>query len=213
MSKNTRNRILLTAIAALLLVAVAVGGTMAYLQATSNEVTNTFKPTGLSIDLNEHDYDPNSNTLDTNATPVKANDDYKVVPGVDIPKDPYVTFSSDVACYVFITVKETNWPEKDDGTRLMDYAILSDWTKLENGVYYQLFTDATDKVLDAAITDKKLSILVGDKVTVSTDITLTEMAAIKAANPTLEFDAFIIQQAGFADAAAAWTAAKTSVNP
>lgn len=44
MSKNTRNRILLTAVAALLLVAVAVGGTVAYLNATSNAVVNTFTP-------------------------------------------------------------------------------------------------------------------------------------------------------------------------
>lgn len=211
MSKNTRTRILLVAVAALLLVCVAVGGTIAYLQATSNEVVNTFKPTGLTIDINEHDYLPESNTLDTAANPVKANADYKVVPGVAIPKDPYISFTSDVSCYVFVTVKQENW------NSALTYDLLEAWgdpiATTDDGakVYAQLFTDENDGIIDAALTVDKLKILEGDKINVSAD--LSDMTGITANNPKLTFDAYIIQAQGFDSATAAWNVAKNSQNP
>ena len=53
MSKNTRTRILLTAVAALLLVAMTVGGTLAWLQDTSDTVENTFTASNIDVELDE----------------------------------------------------------------------------------------------------------------------------------------------------------------
>lgn len=203
-------KILALSLAAVLLVAVAVGGTMAYLQATSKEVTNTFLPTTLSVDINEHDYDPETNTLNTTVT--KENSDYKVVPGVDIPKDPYVTFSSDVSCYVFVTVAQENWNAN------LTYEIDPAWKAVSGvtGVYYQEFVDDTTKTDDFPMTvtaDAPLYVLKDNKVVVNNALDLAGMATIKEKAPKLTFDAFIIQKAGFDTPAAAWAVAKDSVNP
>ena len=189
MSKNTRNRILLTAIAALLLVAVAVGGTMAYLQATSGTVENTFTPSGLSIKLEEHDYDPDTNTVGTAI--VSENKNYKVVPGVNMPKDPFITFTSDVDCYVFVKVTEANWDIEG-----LDYAMNGAWQSVDGyeNVYYQVFNDVTT---DKTYTDQKLEVLLNNQITVNADIDLDDMATIKTKAPKLTFDAYIIQYAGF----------------
>lgn len=50
--KNMK-KILVLALAALLLVAVSVAGTVAYLTAKTDPVTNTFKPSTLSVTLSE----------------------------------------------------------------------------------------------------------------------------------------------------------------
>lgn len=173
MSKNTRNRILLTALAALLLVAVAVGGTMAWLVDKTDNVVNTFTTSNIDIDLDEE----------------QKNREFKMVPGATIEKRPFVTVKAgSEACYLFVKVEATNtsnYIEYDVDTGI--------WTKLNDvdNVWY--------KQLDATNTDTNYDILLNDSVTVLTSVTNTDMDAAKANPPKLTFTAYACQVANLTD--------------
>lgn len=197
MSKNTRNRILLTAVAALLLVVMTVGGTVAYLTAKSQEVKNTFKPSAITVDINEHVYDPATGDVTTAVT--KTNNNYQFIPGFDMEKDPYVTVTNDVDCYVFLThTKPANWPEW--ATYTID---TSEWTELEAGVWY--------KEVAANATDKEFNVITGQTITVPTTVTATELNALYSNGTAVElelvFNAYACQKLPFTSAAEAWATA------
>ena len=115
MSKNTRNRILLTALAALLLVTLTIGGTMAWLTATSGPVTNTFTTSNVNVEISE------------------TTSDYKMVPGATISKDPTVKLldgSEDAWVFVKVTT------ENNLDTYIENYAPNSEnWYSCGGGVY------------------------------------------------------------------------------
>lgn len=171
-------------LALVLVFAVAVGGVVAWLTATTGPVKNTFTVGDINIKLKET----------TTA--------YKMVPGNDIKKDPKVTVVGDSEdCYLFVKVKESaNFGD------FMTYAMAEGWTALSDvpGVYY--------RVVKAADTVKEFSVLAGDKVTVGTDVTKGALNALTADTyPTLTFTAYAVQlHNGAANdwtAADAWTAA------
>lgn len=129
MSKNTRNRILLTAVAALMMVAVAVGGTLAWLQDNTDPVVNTFTPSTIGVELEE--------TKQWNGTDLGTDDwEAKFIPGVNLTKDPTVTVTTDVDAYVYVMVKvEGAWP-----TAGVSYEIADGWTALGDAypnIYYR----------------------------------------------------------------------------
>lgn len=74
----------------MLVVGCAVGGTIAWLTATTEPVVNTFTYGKIKIELTE-----------TTGT------EYKIIPGVNISKDPKVTVKADSeACWLFVKVAE-----------------------------------------------------------------------------------------------------------
>lgn len=168
MSKNTRNRILLTALAALLLVVVAVGGTVAYLKAQTTTVTNTFTTSSIGVELKE------------------TTTSYQMIPGGDISKDPKVTVTnSDTDAYVFVKIeKSTNFDN------FMEYTIADGWTAVDvegETVYY--------REVSKTATTKTFSVLQDDKVSVKTNVTKEQMAALTdTTKPTLSFTAYVIQK-------------------
>lgn len=181
MSKNTRNRILLTALAALLLVVVAVGGTVAYLQASTSTITNTFTSSKVGVTLTE-----------------TTGESYQVIPGVDITKDPKVTIDADVEAYVFVKVEKTGtWPSA------VTYAIADGWTELTSGsgIYYREYNPNATPVQA-----KSFEVIKGNKITVPNTLTNTDLQSSNFSNPQLKFTAYAIQKAGFSTPAAAWTA-------
>ena len=194
MSKNTRTRILLTAVAALLLVTMTIGGTLAWLQASSNEVTNTFKGSSLAIAMKEsplktgEDYD--GKTIDTTAEDVTAETNYKMVPGVTLQKDPYaiVTKGSE-PCYVFVVVTKSN----NFDTFMTEEYNDADWTQVtgyENVWVYNTEVDALNATEDVNTS----SILAAEAITVKTDVDAALMSALtEATYPTLTFKAYAIQ--------------------
>lgn len=168
MSKNTRNRILLTALAALLLVVVAVGGTVAYLKASTNTITNTFTTSTIGVELAE-----------TTTT-------YQMIPGGTISKDPKVTVTNpDTAAYVFVKIEQsTNF------NTFMTYEIADGWTAVtvENETVYY-------REVSKTATTKTFSVLKGDKVSVKSDVTKEQMSALtEGTKPTLSFTAYVIQK-------------------
>lgn len=101
-------KIMAALLAVILLIGIGVGGTLAWLTATSGTVTNTFTVGDINITLLEYPFKENSTTeLDENvAKAVNAISTYKVVPGGEQPKKPFVTVEANSEnCYVYVMVQ------------------------------------------------------------------------------------------------------------
>ena len=193
--RELSGKLVVAMLAVTLLIGCAIGGTVAWLTAKTTAVVNTFTYGDINIELAE-----------------TTGDNYKIIPGVDISKDPKVTVKKDSeACYLFVKITEENWPtftETDGRTKKVSYGIPTDWKPLagETGVYY--------REVDAATANAGVSyyILKGDEtyphgvVTVSENLTKEDIKNI-ATDPTLTFTAYAVQKDGFDTAAAAWAEA------
>ena len=179
---------LIVALAVMLVVGCAVGGTLAWLTDTTGPVVNTFTVGNIDIDLAE------------------TTTDFKMVPGATISKDPEVTVKAgSEACWLFVKVTESD--NLDD---FISYTIANGWTELTGvtGVYYREVGD-----LSAATTNEVYSVLTSDQVTVKNSVTKDMMDAItnqSATAPTLTFKAYAVQKAGFDTAADAWAEVPTA---
>ena len=189
---------LTTVLAIVLVVALSVAGTYAYLTAQTDQVKNTFTAAGLasefSLDESKANQQPDgSYTLDV-GTRVQENA-YSVVPKVTLDKDPtvHVTLEKNVGAYVFLAV------DNNLGNGLTA-TIDSTWTALNTtytdakGVvwtmyYKQLEGSATPAQVDINVLADQ-QILVGD--TVAEDC------------GNITFNAYLTQSAGFTDALNAW---------
>lgn len=188
-------------LALVLALGCAVGGTIAWLTANTDPVVNTFTYGDINIELYEHKYDAATNTLNT-AVEVKGVNNYKIVPGKDLPKDPTVKVLADSeACWLFVKVEATG----DFANGKVSYAIAdgtNGWTKLTgvtgvDNVYY--------REVDASTDAQVFQVLKGNQVTVDKDLTKTEINDIIAKNqPKLTFTAYAVQKDGNATAELAW---------
>lgn len=193
---KTARKALMLILCAALLVSATVMGTLAYLTAESDVVTNTFTVGNIRILLKEDKLNDDG-SLDTN-TPVTANE-YKFVPGDTLNKRPYVTVEANSeACYLFVTVTENNNTISGLNGKVIAWDVdeASGWTELQNGVWYRT-VDAEDAAAGATY-----DILLNDEVTVNTGVTKAMVDTINAntTKPTLTFDAYAIQSANLSDA-------------
>lgn len=170
-------------LALVLVIGCAVGGTVAWLTAQTDSVVNTFTYGDIKIDLTETK--PENNQA-------------KIIPGVNIDKNPTVTVKKDSeACWLFVKVKK----EGTFVTNKVTYFIADGWKKL-NGtdipadVYYREVNAVTDDISFAVLKDNKIN--------VSENLTKEEIKDIKD-KPTLTFTAYAVQKDGIADAGTAWT--------
>lgn len=176
---------------------VVAGGTLAWLTQTTTPVVNTFTYGDINIELGE-----------------TTGEDYKIIPGVDIAKDPKVTVKANSeACWLFVKVEENNWPDFKDGTaRKVDYAIATGWTQgdgtnIPKSVYYRevAATEATAQEFYVLAGKGTTGDLVNGVVTVSENLTKTEVNSIaEGIQPKLTFTAYAVQKDGIDDAATAW---------
>lgn len=156
----------------------ALGGTVAWLVAESGPVTNTFTYGDINIALTE-----------------TTGEDYKIIPGVDIAKDPKVTVEADSeACWLFVKVEEVGTFVADKVT----YSVANGWTALDGqpGVYY--------REVGAVTADTGFYVLKDNVVKVSDTLTKEDIEDITA-RPTLTFTAYAVQKDGIADAVTAWS--------
>lgn len=200
----------------MMLMIVTVGGTVAWLTATSQEVTNVFTTSDITIELKEHDL-----TLDENGKQVlgsewthTGNNDYKMIPGIELPKDPTVTVKAgSEAAWLFVKITEDggdvtvgtgNNAKTYTFDNFLSYGIADGWTELTpgSGIYWREVADLSA----TGAQDASFKVLANDKVIVSENITKEMMNAVKTNNkqPTLNFIAYAIQKEGSDDAAAAW---------
>lgn len=139
-----------------MVVGSVVGGTIAWLTAKTAEVKNVFTTGGIDIELKEHRYNPDNDIL-TDEETTKGVDNYKMIPGWVIPKDPWVEVEENSEdCYVFIKVEETGVSFVPEGETMpmvysfddyLVYKIAEEWEKLEGeeGVYYKVIEGANAK--------------------------------------------------------------------
>lgn len=165
-------------LALVLVLGCALGGTVAWLVAKSDPVVNTFTYGDININLEE-----------------TTGSSYKIIPGVDIAKDPKVTVEADSeACWLFVKVEETG--TFVDGK--VTYSVADGWTALtgQPGVYY--------REVGAVTADTDFYVLKDNVVKVSDTLTKEHIKDIPT-GPTLTFTAYAVQKDGIADAATAWS--------
>lgn len=206
--RNVSNKTVAILLVLVLAIGCAVGGTLAWLISKTDPVVNIFTYGNINIDLYEHEYNAIENKLETKK--VTKVDNYKIIPGVDLPKDPTVEVKANSeACWLFVKVKEGNWPTftNTDGKKKVSYHIADGWTALtsQTGVYY--------REVEAVTADTPFGVLEGDKVTVSEDLTKTEVDELKDKSPTLTFTAYAVQKDGIDTAADAWAKISATTKP
>lgn len=191
--RGVGRKLILMLLAVILIVGCTISGTLAWLVADSGPVVNTFTYGDITLELWEHDYDPTANTI--GGETVDENDDYKILPGVDLPKAPTVVVGAGSEdCWLFIKVAEKNWPNlkiENTDDRKVDWAINTDWTQLKDdqgtavpGVYYR-------KVLSTAA-ERSFQILKDNKITVDGSLKKDEIT--DTTSPIqLEFTAYACQ--------------------
>lgn len=165
-------------LALVLVLGCALGGTVAWLVAKSDPVVNTFTYGDININLEE-----------------TTGSSYKIIPGVDIAKDPKVTVEADSeACWLFVKVDEVGTFVADKVT----YSVADGWTALtgQPGVYY--------REVGAVTADTDFYVLKDNVVKVSDTLTKEGIKDIPT-GPTLTFTAYAVQKDGIADAATAWS--------
>ena len=201
--KNKTNRTVSIKIAALIAAIVLVigctaGGTVAWLVSKPDPIVNVFTVGNINATLTE-----------AAKTEKK---EFKIVPGVDITKDPVATVKANSEdCYLFVKLTEKNWPaftEADNTTRKVKYEIADGWTKLEDGVYYR-------EVAKNGTTDQSYPVLQDNKVTVSNTLTKEEandmdLAIKKTGAPELTVAVYAVQKEGMGSVDKAWETANAN---
>ena len=155
-------------LALILVLGIAIGGTIAWLTDTTGEVTNTFTTSNIDITLTEEAKD------------------FQMVPGCTITKDPLITVrKGSEDAWVFVKVNKSK--NLDD---FISYEIdPNNWEKLDGveGVYYTKYASRDD--VDIAI-----KVLKDNQVTVNADVTKKMMDDLTADTyPKLTFTAYACQ--------------------
>lgn len=207
--RELSSKLVVAMLAVTLLIGCAIGGTVAWLTAKTDPVVNTFTYGDINIDLWEtKDGMHTESRLNENGYVVNARSDLKIIPGVDLPKDPTVTVKAgSEACWLFVKVEKSGTFVTDKVTYAIDNTV---WTQLDNvaGVYYK-------KIDTLTASDTNYNILQDKKVTVSQELTKGEINSIEEGqkNPTLTFKAYAVQLDAAQTAAGAWAIANPTTNP
>ena len=202
---------LMTVLALVLVIAMSVAGTYAYLTSTDT-VKNTFTVGNVQIKLDEAAANADG-SLVPNADRVKANS-YKLLPGHTYAKDPMVTvLAGSESSYVKMTVTFSNAAELDaifdpNGATLTNIFNGYDST---NWIYKGNTKDTENntrtyefwykETVAAPTADVALDALF-DSITVPENLTNAQLATIN--DMTITVNAYAIQADGFDDADDAW---------
>ena len=178
----------------------SVSGTVAWLVSKPESRVSTFTLGDINITLKESDF---------GSQPIK------IIPGIDIKKDPKVTvMANSEACWLFVKVEEMNWPDFKvaNGTRKVSYSVNNGWNALKDnpGVYFrEVNAEDAQKGIDYTVLAGNESCPSG-VIKVSQELTKEEINSINSANqPSLTFTAYAVQRAGIDNEATAWA----TVNP
>ena len=200
--RSVSSKTFVVMLALVLALGCAVGGTIAWLTKTTDPVVNTFTYGNIDIELYEHTYNAATNELTTETTKTGV-DNYKIVPGKNLPKDPTVkVVGGSEACYLFVKVEKTG-----DFANGVSYSVDTtegNWKELTSAasgntkVYY--------REVGAVTADTTFNVLAGNQVTVSNTLTKDDIKNLTG--PTLTFTAYAVQKENVADAATAWNLVK-----
>ena len=188
-----------------------IGGTLAWLVTKTDPVVNTFTYGDINIVLDETKVDIEGNIVDKNNDGIPdrttEGNEYKIIPGHTITKDPKITFKANSEdAWLFVKLEKVN--NFDD---FMTYEIASGWTALDNvdGVYYREVSKAAQ--------DAEFTVIKDNTVTVKGEVTKEMLNALDKDGtsnyPKLIVTAYAVQRdSNIATVADAW--AKTQpANP
>ena len=176
---------LMTVLALVLVVAMSVAGTIAFLTDTTDPITNTFTVGKVDITLTE--------TFNTDTNGDQKNDAWKaqLIPGTTYTKDPVVTVTADSEdCWLFV-----KFEEKNGAATYLNYTsnltAANGWTQgddenIPSNVWYRAVAK------DAAV--KSFHLLLNDTVAIDSDAVTNENMNT-AANAQLVYTAYACQSA------------------
>lgn len=205
-TNNARRILLLVGLMSLVAV-ISIGGTIAWLTASTEEVTNTFTTAGIDITLTET---WNADGPDTDSDP----DHWEVqlIPGKSYDKNPVVAVTrptTDVDIYLFVKVEDS----------ISNYVTYTSLLNADNGWTQLSTTDGSVvwyRIVTADETNPSWHLIEGDTVTVKNTLVKAGSAVSGDGNTdmpsdavTLKYTAYAIQTEGFNTAtstvADAWT--------
>ena len=184
---------LMTVLALVLVIAMSVAGTIAFLTDTTDPITNTFTVGKVDITLTE--------TFNTDTNGDQKNDAWKaqLIPGTTYTKDPVVTVTADSEdCWLFV-----KFEEKNGAATYLNYTsnltAANGWTQgddenIPSNVWYRAVAK------DAAV--KSFHLLLNDTVAIDSDAVTNENMNT-AANAQLVYTAYACQSANMT-VEAAW---------
>lgn len=208
---KTRNKALVLTLCAVLLVVATVMGTLAYLTAQTDTITNTFTVGKVALTLDEVKVDAYGKP-DTPVARVKGNA-YKLIPGHTYTKDPTVHVEANSEnSWIFVKVEngiaalEATTVAGENGYKAIANQITANhWTKLDgvdgvDNVYYKEYTSKS--------TDEDMKVFETFKIADDAS-TKTEWNSV-GQNTNVTVTAYAVQKDGFDSVKAAWTAANFS---
>lgn len=200
-------------LAFVLVITAAIGGTIAWLTDSTDEVKNTFTTSGIAISLTE--------TWNAKSDDTKDKNDIwqvKMVPGYEYTKDPVVTVDGTVTTediYLFVKFEETGSTNYLTYTSLLDAENdegKKEWTK-GTGTEGDVPANVWYRVVKASDTTKSWHLLEGDKVAIKDSLTKENMTDDNFTAPQLKYTAYACQL--YKNATETFTAAEAwaKVNP
>lgn len=177
-----KKKTLALVLALTLLVAGVVGGTLAWLTATTGEVQNTFTVGDIQLTLTET---PNT---DTNKDEKPDVWQAQIIPGYSYDKDPVVTIDNKVDCYLFVKFEETNSKTYLDYTSTLTTDngwTQGDGTNIPSNVWY--------RTVNVADTTKSWNLLAGNTVAVKSGLTNEQMTTAASTTITMTYTAYACQ--------------------
>lgn len=187
--------------ALVLVLGCAIGGVVAWLITQTDPVTNTFTYGDINIDLEESGMTPDPDPEEDGYV-----NEYEMIPGGDIVKDPMITVKAgSEACYLFVQLEKS-----ENFDTFMTYSMAEGWTELDDGdgnanttVYY--------REVAATEVDIEYGVILENTVHVKEEVTkeqLNELNADGSENyPTLTVTAYAVQKDNIATVEEAWALA------
>jgi hypothetical protein len=192
-----KSKIVVAIISLLSICSFVIGTSVAWLTSKTEDLVNTFTYGDINIKLDETDTNDGDENINTN--------EYKMLPGNEIIKDPKVTvIANSEDSYLFVKLTKS-----ENFDNFMTFEIAEGWTILEGttDVYYREVTKS-DK-------DQEFTVLKDNKVKVKEEVTKAMLNELdkdgKKDYPTLTITAYAVQRDGKIEAidtpAEAWAIA------
>lgn len=172
---NMKKKRIITILSVVVLVAGIVGGTIAWLTAETDPLVNVFSTSGIQITLEE------------------SKEDYFMIPGHDIHKDPVASVvAGSEECWLFVKLEKS-----DNFDNYLTYEIADEWTQLTDKDGKPI----TDLIYCRKVLASKINstdgaayhVLKDDKVSVLDTVTDEMMTAAETNQPTLTITAYASQ--------------------
>lgn len=192
-----KKKTLLAVVALVLVCAMSIMGTVAYMQMQTSGVSNTFIAAGGgkladALTLNESEAvkgDDGSYTL--NSAKVTSNS-YEAMPGMTLPKDPTITITKKTSAPAYLYLEVCG-----ELPAAYSWSLNANWVEVpnttgNNGGKLYVWTENGSSVITADNADLTYNIIANDEITIASTAT-GESLTTTDANKTLAFYAYLAQ--------------------